>query len=73
VFRQKVRLILRPPFSRKCASFCASGNGLGKVLLSHLEIVLLGDGCAIAKPIADDMQGELCGQLGLPRGPHVLE
>ena len=44
-----LHLILRPP------------NGLGKVLLSHLEIVLLGDRCAIAKPSADDMQGKLCG------------
>lgn len=43
------------------------------MVVGHLQIMLVGDGCAIADPFADNVQRKPGREFGLPTRPHVVE
>lgn len=71
--------LLRSILRRECATFCAALNGsphpsgVGIMIVGHLQIMLIGDECAVADPFADNVQRKPHGEFGLPARPHVVE
>jgi hypothetical protein len=51
---------------------CLASRRKPEVLIGHLEIMLLGDGLAVADPLTDHVNRERVRQFRLPGGPEIL-